>query len=200
VSRAELQVGDTAEVILIAGQEDAPVGQTDTGDQVVNHADTLPLRLDRAAYFCRALARVGCQAKHGQRGEQARHLVLLGGTLRAAEQLKAVDGGRGQVPSLDLQLDSPGPRGQADYENALARELAARDIRFERLLAVPILYRGSEVGLHRLDLELRQARARNQARHCHPTAIPCLPGFLRGPLFCQAPQPLPHAEHLISVM
>ena len=38
------------------------------------------------------------------------------------------------------------------YENALARELAARRIRFERQLAVPILYRGSEVGLHRLDL------------------------------------------------
>jgi len=38
------------------------------------------------------------------------------------------------------------------YENALAIEFAARGIRFERQLAVPILYRGSEVGLHRLDL------------------------------------------------
>ncbi|HEX7500783.1 MAG TPA: GxxExxY protein [Polyangia bacterium] len=38
------------------------------------------------------------------------------------------------------------------YENALAFELAARGIGFERQLAVPILYRGSEVGLHRLDL------------------------------------------------
>ena len=38
------------------------------------------------------------------------------------------------------------------YENAIARKLAARGIRFERQLAVPILYCGSEVGLHRLDL------------------------------------------------
>jgi GxxExxY protein len=38
------------------------------------------------------------------------------------------------------------------YENALALELATRGIRFERQLTVPILYRGSEVGLHRLDL------------------------------------------------
>ena len=37
-------------------------------------------------------------------------------------------------------------------ENALALELAARGIGFERQRAVPILYRGSEVGLHRLDL------------------------------------------------
>jgi GxxExxY protein len=35
------------------------------------------------------------------------------------------------------------------YENALALELAARGIRFEQRPAVPILYRGSEVGLHR---------------------------------------------------
>jgi GxxExxY protein len=34
------------------------------------------------------------------------------------------------------------------YENALAPELAARGTSFERQLAVPILYRGSEVGLH----------------------------------------------------
>jgi GxxExxY protein len=38
------------------------------------------------------------------------------------------------------------------YENALALELAARGIGFERQLAVPIQYRGSEVGFHRLDL------------------------------------------------
>jgi GxxExxY protein len=38
------------------------------------------------------------------------------------------------------------------YENTLAVELAARGIGFERQLAVPILYRGSTVGLHRLDL------------------------------------------------
>ncbi|HEX7501244.1 MAG TPA: GxxExxY protein [Polyangia bacterium] len=40
---------------------------------------------------------------------------------------------------------------ESDYENALALELAARGIHFERQLAVPILYRGSAVGLHRLD-------------------------------------------------
>jgi GxxExxY protein len=38
------------------------------------------------------------------------------------------------------------------YENALALEFAALGIRFERQLAVPVLYRGSEVGFHRLDL------------------------------------------------
>jgi GxxExxY protein len=38
------------------------------------------------------------------------------------------------------------------YENALAIELKARGICFERQLDVPIRYRESEVGLHRLDL------------------------------------------------
>src|SRR5512138_799688 len=38
------------------------------------------------------------------------------------------------------------------YENALAIELQVRGIGFERQLAVPILYRGTEVGHHRLDL------------------------------------------------
>jgi GxxExxY protein len=38
------------------------------------------------------------------------------------------------------------------YENALALELRARGISFERQLAVPIRYRQREVGLHRLDL------------------------------------------------
>jgi GxxExxY protein len=38
------------------------------------------------------------------------------------------------------------------YENALAVELRAQDIPFQRQLAVPVLYRGVEVGLHRLDL------------------------------------------------
>ena len=38
------------------------------------------------------------------------------------------------------------------YENALVIELRARDIPFQRQLAVPIVYRGSEVGMHRLDL------------------------------------------------
>jgi GxxExxY protein len=62
--------------------------------------------------------------------------------------------------------------------HALALELAARGIRLERQLAMPILYRGSEVGLHRLDLlvaalivvELKAVKT--QARHCLPTAIP----------------------------
>jgi GxxExxY protein len=38
------------------------------------------------------------------------------------------------------------------YENALALELQAWGIGFERQLAVPIRYRGSAVGLHRLDM------------------------------------------------
>ena len=38
------------------------------------------------------------------------------------------------------------------YENALAIELRARQIPFQRQLTVPVLYRGVEVGLHRLDL------------------------------------------------
>ena len=38
------------------------------------------------------------------------------------------------------------------YENALAIELRARQISFQRQLTVPVLYRGAEVGLHRLDL------------------------------------------------
>ena len=41
---------------------------------------------------------------------------------------------------------------EAIYENALALELRARDIPFQRQLPVPILYRDTEVGLHRLDL------------------------------------------------
>lgn len=38
------------------------------------------------------------------------------------------------------------------YENALIVELRHQGIEFERQLTVPILYRGVEVGLHRLDL------------------------------------------------
>ena len=38
------------------------------------------------------------------------------------------------------------------YENALALELRARDVPFQRQVTVPILYRGAEVGMHRLDL------------------------------------------------
>ena len=38
------------------------------------------------------------------------------------------------------------------YENALAIELHERAIHFQRQIAVPVLYRGAEVGLHRLDL------------------------------------------------
>ncbi len=41
---------------------------------------------------------------------------------------------------------------EAIYENALAIELRARNIPFQRQHSVPILYRGAEVGLHRLDL------------------------------------------------
>jgi len=38
------------------------------------------------------------------------------------------------------------------YENALAIELRHRSLPFQRQLAVPVLYRGVEIGLHRLDL------------------------------------------------
>ena len=38
------------------------------------------------------------------------------------------------------------------YENALALELRIDDLPFQRQVTVPVLYRGSEVGLHRLDL------------------------------------------------
>lgn len=38
------------------------------------------------------------------------------------------------------------------YENALVIELRHRGIPFARQLAVPVMYRGAEVGLHRLDL------------------------------------------------
>lgn len=38
------------------------------------------------------------------------------------------------------------------YENALAIEMRQREIPFARQLAVPVLYRGAEVGFHRLDM------------------------------------------------
>lgn len=38
------------------------------------------------------------------------------------------------------------------YENALCTELRHRSLTFQRQLTVPIVYRGVEVGLHRLDL------------------------------------------------
>lgn len=38
------------------------------------------------------------------------------------------------------------------YENALAIELRAQGVPFERQMSMPVLYRASEVGLHRLDL------------------------------------------------
>ena len=41
---------------------------------------------------------------------------------------------------------------KAVYENALCVELHARNVRLQRQLIVPVFYRGSEVGAHRLDL------------------------------------------------
>ena len=41
---------------------------------------------------------------------------------------------------------------EAIYENALVLELRAHGVPFQRQLSVPVLYRGTEVGLHRLDL------------------------------------------------
>jgi GxxExxY protein len=42
------------------------------------------------------------------------------------------------------------------YENALAIELRARSIPFARQVAVPVVYRDVEVGLHRLDIIVRE--------------------------------------------
>jgi GxxExxY protein len=41
------------------------------------------------------------------------------------------------------------------YENALCVEFRRRKIPFSQQLAVPVLYQGIEVGLHRLDLLVR---------------------------------------------
>ena len=38
------------------------------------------------------------------------------------------------------------------YENALCVELRRRHIPFARQVSIPVLYRGVEIGLHRLDL------------------------------------------------
>lgn len=38
------------------------------------------------------------------------------------------------------------------YENALTIELRSRSVPFQRQLAIPVLYRGAEVGMHRLDM------------------------------------------------
>ena len=43
MSPAKFQIGHPAEVILVACQEDSAAHQTDTGDEVVRHADPLPL-------------------------------------------------------------------------------------------------------------------------------------------------------------
>ena len=41
---------------------------------------------------------------------------------------------------------------EAIYESALSVELRLRRVPFQRQLAVPVVYRSMEVGLHRLDL------------------------------------------------
>jgi len=43
------------------------------------------------------------------------------------------------------------------YENAMALELRAQDIPFLRQVSVPVVYRGAEVGLHRLDLYVAES-------------------------------------------
>ena len=48
---------------------------------------------------------------------------------------------------------APGPGYlESIYENALAIELRVQGVPFQRQMAMPVLYRKSEVGLHRLDL------------------------------------------------
>ena len=55
---------------------------------------------------------------------------------------------------------------EAIYENALALELRARSIPFQRQLTVPVLYRGSEVG----SLSSRRSRR---------LTMPILPSLVR---------------------
>jgi hypothetical protein len=43
MSPAKFQIGHAAEVILVASQENSAAYQTDAGDEVVRHADPLPL-------------------------------------------------------------------------------------------------------------------------------------------------------------
>ncbi len=38
------------------------------------------------------------------------------------------------------------------YESALAQELQRRAVRFERQYVMPVLYKGQDIGLHRVDL------------------------------------------------
>lgn len=48
---------------------------------------------------------------------------------------------------------APGPGFvESFYENAFVIELRYRDIVFQRQLLVPVIHRGAEVGMHRLDL------------------------------------------------
>ena len=50
------------------------------------------------------------------------------------------------------------------YENALVVELRTRGLSFERQLSVPVLYRGVEVGLHRIDLFVADQMFTSQSR------------------------------------
>ena len=88
MSPAELQAGDTAEVILVVAQEDATVGQTDTSDQAVRHADALPLRLklkikrviatQRPYQFFLASLEAPFSVKQPQSLPHAEHLISVG--------------------------------------------------------------------------------------------------------------------------
>jgi GxxExxY protein len=80
---------------------------------------------------------------------------------------------------------------EAVYENALAIELRARGIGFDRQLAVPILYRGTEVGLHRLDLLVARLPSQRSKSSVslppnHHTRNSWLPDFLSGPIALRA--------------
>jgi len=59
---------------------------------------------------------------------------------------------------------------EALYENALCVEMRRRKLPFDRQVSIPVLYRGTEIGLHRLDLlvageivvELKAVRSLNE--------------------------------------
>ena len=75
--------------------------------------------------------------ERSERGMSLEHEELTGRIIGAAIEVhKAL--GPGYVESV--------------YENAFALELRAQEIPFARQVSVPVLYRGAEVGLHRLDL------------------------------------------------
>ena len=59
--------------------------------------------------------------------------------------------------AIDVHKELGPGFAESVYENGLVLELRQRGIPFQRQLAIPVLYRGVEVGLHRLDLFVANA-------------------------------------------